>query len=237
MINTSLVDYIYDLEKEKIVNREFRFGQKIDLKQKSKEYGVSITPIMQVFNRLIADGLVTKELRKGCFIRKISIKEIKELYDVRKIIEIESLKLFIEVDRKKLDELLSKANGLLKNNQEINHKSTKKYIHFEKQFHQFIVQNSNNQIFFNLYDSIFPKIQISQNIGCIRNEEMKEHIKIINNLLVSDFKKAIENLDAHIENCKQKGVIALEKYFSNSDNNISNYKNLHLNILSISSKK
>jgi len=217
MINTSLVDHIYDLEKEKIVNMELGFGQKIDLKQKSKEYEVSITPIMQVFNRLIADGLVTKELRKGYFIRKISIKELEELYDVRKIIEIESLKQFTEVDRKKLDELLSKANSLLKNNQEMNHKSSKRYIHFEKQFHQFIVQNSNNQTLFNLYDSIFPKIQISQNIGCIRNEEMKEHIKIINNLLASDFKKAIENLDTHIENCKQKAVIALEKYYSNSN--------------------
>jgi len=212
MLNTSLVDYIYKLEKEKIVNLEYKLGQKITLKEKSEEYDVSITPIIQVLNNLVKDELISKKSRKGYYIKTINRKELEDLYDVREIIEVESLKMFKRINREELEILLTKAKELQKNVNELSDKKPKEYCDFEKIFHLFIVHNSNNQFLIKWYESIFPLIQISQSLGSLYKKAMEEHIKIINILLVNNIRDAIKELRVHIENCKQSGIISLDRY-------------------------
>jgi len=53
----------------------------------AKETGVSRTPVREALRRLEQDGYVKIIPRKGAFVSDISLEDLKEIYDIRKLLE------------------------------------------------------------------------------------------------------------------------------------------------------
>ncbi|HDH86475.1 MAG TPA: GntR family transcriptional regulator, partial [Desulfobacteraceae bacterium] len=88
--------HIYERLKEDIIDLKYRFGQKIVDNEIASQFGVSRTPIRETLSKLERDGFVKKIPNVGYFINRISIQDIKDLYFVRGIIELEGVKLALK---------------------------------------------------------------------------------------------------------------------------------------------
>ncbi|SPE40787.1 Transcriptional regulator, GntR family [Candidatus Sulfopaludibacter sp. SbA3] len=53
----------------------------------SSQLGISKSPIREALNRLETEGLIRIEPRKGAYLRKLSRREVAELYDLREALE------------------------------------------------------------------------------------------------------------------------------------------------------
>ena len=62
-------------------------GSPLPENQLAKETGVSRTPIREALRSLEQDGYVKIIPRKGAFVSEISIEDLKEIYDIRKLLE------------------------------------------------------------------------------------------------------------------------------------------------------
>jgi len=78
---------VYSTIKQRILSLQYGPGQNLNPKDLAAEFGVSQTPIREVLLRLEWEKLVTIIPRSGVQVTKIGLKELKEIYRSRILIE------------------------------------------------------------------------------------------------------------------------------------------------------
>lgn len=71
---------IYDYILEKLITRQYRFGEKIVVKELSEETGVSRQPIMSALSNLQERGFVEITAQVGCTVYRPSSSEVRDFY-------------------------------------------------------------------------------------------------------------------------------------------------------------
>ncbi|WP_417685047.1 GntR family transcriptional regulator [Roseibium sp.] len=68
-------------------------GQKLRLEALRQQYGVSVTTLREILNGLAAIGFVHAEGQKGFEVAPVSVSDLKEIADLRLLLETHALKL------------------------------------------------------------------------------------------------------------------------------------------------
>ena len=92
----SLSNMVYRDLKEKILKNKLLPGDKLIEMEIASKLDVSRTPVREALKKLEKDGLVTSFPRKSYIVSKISVKEAKNLYIVRKSLEPLCVELLAE---------------------------------------------------------------------------------------------------------------------------------------------
>ena len=77
----------YEWIRDEIESGELEMGTPLPENQLAKEIGVSRTPIREALRSLEQDGYVKIIPQKGAFVSEISLEDLKEIYDIRKLLE------------------------------------------------------------------------------------------------------------------------------------------------------
>jgi len=83
-----LVDELIDRLRRAILTGEIPAGTRINVNSLAERYGVSPIPIREAIRRLEAEALVDVEPRRGARAAAVSLHELSELYDLRRLIEV-----------------------------------------------------------------------------------------------------------------------------------------------------
>lgn len=83
----SVADTVYDQLWRRVVNREFRPGDRLVEDTLAQELGTSRTPVREALLRLGQTGLVQVSSRKGFSVPVIVAQDVRELYDLRAALE------------------------------------------------------------------------------------------------------------------------------------------------------
>jgi len=200
----SLADQISRELQERIVNVEIEQGEKINVSALEEEFGVSRAPVREALQRLVDKGLVEVKPRVGYFAIDLSSKQIKDLCELRKLLEIYSLKESLEhVDESKVNYLLKKSIELQKNNQP-HDKLRKKFDETDEELHKAIIDNSQNEFLKDFTERIHNLIALTRHLNERIEEAIDEHIYILKAMQESDKEKATEALNIHLENVEKE---------------------------------
>ncbi len=77
----------YQELKKRIIDEELAPGQWLVEKDISDDFGISRTPVREIFRRLISDGLLELKPTKGYLVRKLNLEEIVEILQAREAVE------------------------------------------------------------------------------------------------------------------------------------------------------
>ena len=89
MIDTrSLVDRVYEYLLTQIVTGEIKYGDVINIKKIADELGISTMPVREALKRLEFEQMVEIKPRSSCRLLKPSRKLIREVYELREVIEL-----------------------------------------------------------------------------------------------------------------------------------------------------
>jgi DNA-binding GntR family transcriptional regulator len=80
-------DVAYDYIRKKILSGEYPPGHALMTEALATEIGVSRTPIRDAFRKLETDGLVTIRAHLGASVKKMDLKEFREMCDLRLALE------------------------------------------------------------------------------------------------------------------------------------------------------
>jgi DNA-binding GntR family transcriptional regulator len=83
---------IVDSLRERLMNHEFSEAEMIRQERLAKEYNVSLSPVREALIQLEAEGLLTLVRHHGYAINTLSIDDIRQMYDLRALIEVELLR-------------------------------------------------------------------------------------------------------------------------------------------------
>ncbi|MFH2132702.1 MAG: GntR family transcriptional regulator [bacterium] len=144
----NISNQICDLLKQAIMRNELQGGEQIVEMALQKKLGVSRSPIREAFRELEKLGLVEIEPRKGTFVKKITIQDIRENYLVRAPLEglaaVEASVHMDENDYKRLDKAIEGMRSAAHKNEITN------YWICHKNFHETFIHACGNRLLINL---------------------------------------------------------------------------------------
>ena len=88
----SASDFVAAHIRQSILNNELKPGSQIKQHKLAAELGVSHVPLREAIQKLEAEGFLTRHPRRGAFVRPLSANDVKEIFDLRIILETDILK-------------------------------------------------------------------------------------------------------------------------------------------------
>lgn len=139
----TLVQQIANVLKDGILNGKLKGGEQLLEDKLKREFDVSRTPLREAFRILEREGLVEILPWKGAFVRKISRKDIKEVFPLRANLEGFAARLAYENSTKGLVDVMEKC--LENMHRSIDGNDFAEYSKHHIAFHDAFITASQNQ--------------------------------------------------------------------------------------------
>lgn len=199
---------VYLLLRSKLLTLEFKPGQLLSEKEIVSHFKLSRTPVRQALLKMELDGIIEIIPRKGAFIKFLSMKDIKEVYQIRKALEGMAARLATEnnISLATLSEYEKFYSDLLKKNAKL---SLEKIVDMGLEFHNFIIDSADNQRINNILKGL--RVQLEMTRMFFLNPKQKrprslqsieEHLAIIAALKKRDPDLAEARMREHIANAE-----------------------------------
>jgi len=181
----NLDDKIYSRLKRMIADGELPPGQRILQEKLARDMGVSRTPLVNALKRLAQERLVEWVSRRGIYIKRFSLKEMAQLFEVRE--GLESVAARLAATRIKQAEVraftrMFEGFGVKPSPAEV-----RRYLKCDRQFHWRLVELTDNPHLAAAMESVNMMISAYQ-VGVPRSlaESLPEHRTILEALARRD---------------------------------------------------
>lgn len=197
----SLSDQVYKKLREAILNINLEPGERMPVNELEEDFGVSRAPIREALNRLANQGLVEVEPRVGYFVVDLSMSQIEELYDIRKLFETHALEHSLpSIKDEDLRKIRQETVTLLEEDLSYE-KLRSRFDVTDKKLHwELIIGNSGNQYLQKFSKKIYDFVYFTRHLVERIPKALEEHLSIIDSLYNEDCENVKEALSDHIEN-------------------------------------
>ncbi|MDI7261577.1 MAG: GntR family transcriptional regulator [Thermodesulfobacteriota bacterium] len=192
----------YSLIKKMILEREVSSKEPLSESKLASMIGMSRTPVREALKRLKNEGIIISSDKKGYFLNIPTAKEIKDLYEVRAILELAAVKLAIQrLDPNEIEEFEKK---ILRFKAELDKADNGKpdLVKLGKELHFFIIERAGNQKLEELVKKLYEHIEMSRVYSYYkrRKEGIDEHLRIVNALKERNLEKTQATMEEHLKN-------------------------------------
>jgi DNA-binding GntR family transcriptional regulator len=212
-IPAGLADQAYSRLKHDIVWCRLRPGEEVSETKLAAMYGLGKAPIRQALSKLVQEGYVEANRRKGHVISPVTLQSVKDLFDLRLMIEpsaIESACGKVDLARLvELDELC--ARGYEPGNE----KSEAAFMAANYNFHMEIASAGGNERLARVMSQILEESTRHLHLGFVLRERpeafTREHSNLIEALAAGDKLRARSMAIEHISSVRAMvfdGIIA-----------------------------
>lgn len=159
---STLADTIYKHIKKLIIKGELKPDQKVTIKEFSDYFNVSLTPVREAAQRLLAEKYLSISTRSEFKIVGLSLDEIEMVFELNKVLDLYGIEKNLKNFPDKMIDEIEKMNNRLK--EYYKRKNNKLYFNQTMKIHHRIWQEYSNKYIYqtlvNAQDliSIFAKI-------------------------------------------------------------------------------
>ena len=192
--------------KQAIYAGEFKAGDRLNEAALALRMGTSRGPIREAIRILTGTGLVTPVVNRGVFVRKVSIQEMLEIYDLRALVfgfaAERACEHVTDEHRQQFEALLDGMDRAAQAG------DSGLYYELNVQFHGMILALSNSARAHQLYDSYVKELHLyrRQNFNAPGNMRRSnvEHRKIFEAISRGNAAKAKQYAEEHIQAGRQR---------------------------------
>lgn len=193
----------YDFIYQQILSGTKELGSPISEVEIATALEMSRSPVREALKLLEMQGIIVHYQNRGTFVTDMSRKDISEIFQLRRMLELESL----ENACKYMDD--SVLEELKKNIESLNENSTaQEYYSANTALHQAIVNYSGNSRLVKFYETLSMQIalvnRLSAKLPRHFQESREKHLAIVNAIMERDLEKASELLRMHLEEVRDK---------------------------------
>lgn len=204
--NVPISSNLYSQLQRDILTGKLKNGQKLTEQVICEEYNVSRTPVREALRQLESEGLVENILNRGSFVVGLSKQDFEDMFELRKIYEIQAVKWAIErITEEEMDALDETFEFMefytLRNDID-------KMLTINEGFHQIIYEASHNRMLQQLLSSYQTYLKYLR-----KDEEytddylatvLEEHRQIFKAFIEKDVEAGAEAMERHIGNSKKR---------------------------------
>jgi len=139
--NTSKTRIYRRLRRSIIMGRR-QPGERLDVEELALQFDTSVTPVRDALQMLNQEGLVMIRPRSGYFVARMTLKELRDMLDLRKVLELAAVeRAALRVTESEVTQLRSVHAGYTGDDDE----SYDRYTDENRRFHYLIARASGNQ--------------------------------------------------------------------------------------------
>lgn len=213
--DNSLSERVYQQFHKSLVAGELRPGQKIVESELAATMGISRTPIREAMKRLAKDHLIVLVPRSGCYVAKMSEKDIHEIYDIR--LRLESMALEYAFDR-----LVSNPRKLVQLKEDFENctgrpeeEFIKSEIRLDAKLHNIISKQSYCPTLQGILANLRARLELFRQQTTLTRTRaenaLQEHVNIIQAILDNDQAMTLMYFKEHIKHTKQNVLSIIKK--------------------------
>jgi DNA-binding GntR family transcriptional regulator len=193
----------YKWIKDAIESGELNTGEPLSENRLSQEIEISRTPIREALRVLAQEGYVRIVPAKGAFVSEISLEDVKEIYDIRKLLEpFAALSAVTRVPEEEILALESDWQGIQARVAEGESVPWSEVAAIDQRFHFTLIQHSTNKRVQQILSSYHAQIERFQSLSAksLANVEntVRQHLELIACLKGRDGRELSERLYDHI---------------------------------------
>jgi DNA-binding GntR family transcriptional regulator len=198
--------------KKSILNGGYAPGARLNEVELAESMGVSRSPIREAIQRLAKEGLVEIIPRRGSFVTSLKLDEVKELFELREVLEIKAAELaaqrISDEELNQLSRLLDDTSALIK---------MKKYREYpwNLDFHKQIASCAKNRYLLEkIYDTNVHLLLVRHKSGLEigrAEKALQEHRRIFEAIKKKDARSAGQCMKEHIRFSKENITLMLSK--------------------------
>lgn len=200
--------------KQLIYAGEFKAGDRLNEAALAVRMGTSRGPIREAIRILTGTGLVTPVVNRGVFVRKVTVKEMLEIADLRALVfgfaAAQACDHLTDKDRAAFEALL---DGMDAAAQEAD---SNLYYELNVRFHQMILALSHHQRAQQLYDGFVKELHLyrRQNFNAPGNMRRSnvEHRRIYDAIASGNAAKAKQYAEEHIQSGRQRMLALADEH-------------------------
>jgi DNA-binding GntR family transcriptional regulator len=197
--------------REMIMSGELREGDKIKENVLCDMMGISKTPLREALRVLSAEGLIRLVPNRGSYVTTPTFEEIKEMFDVMRVLEGVCARAAVEKMRDRDLSKLEKLHQKLEKN--FRRKDQKEYIHQNNLYHAFVQELAGNKTLNQIVNGLRQKILLyrfqSLNLPGRFEQSIQEHRSLLAAFRDKDPKKAEMLMKSHLKKqCDAMGQLA-----------------------------
>jgi DNA-binding GntR family transcriptional regulator len=183
-------------------------SERLKLDTMRHEYGVSVSTLREILNRLASDGFVVAEAQRGFEVAPVSIRNLRELAQLRILLEHHAMtESFLAGDMEWEGRVVSAHHKLA---------ATERLVHaegdvpelrrrYDSEFHQALISNCGSRELMKTHATVFDKY-FRYALRYRGNATAKQHTALLNCALERDAEKARTILVDHINGCVEHAL-------------------------------
>lgn len=196
----------WEMLQKDILTGKLKPGEKLTEQNLCRLYGVSRTPVREALRQLEADGLVENILNRGAFVIGMTEQDYEDMFELRKVYEIQAVKWAIErITEEEMDKLEETFEFMefytLRNDIE-------KMLTINTGFHQVIYEASHNRMLLKMLSS-YQSFLKYKGIESVYSDDylttvLEEHRAIFKAFKDKDVKAGALAMEVHINRAKER---------------------------------
>lgn len=207
----TVVEYTIGALRDAIKEGRFAPGQRLIVADVTRTFGVSAGPVREAIRRLTGEGLIDITPHKGAMVRKFSLDEVREIFELREMVE----GLAARLAASKIDQGDNRARlEACRDAMEDATRTTTGYVGHNHDLHDLIAELADNrkvreiatQLTLPIYRMRFHHLMDLDYIGVSRDE----HERVIAAILDGDELAAEVVMRAHIKASGQAMIDTLK---------------------------
>ncbi|MBC5648220.1 GntR family transcriptional regulator [Christensenella tenuis] len=207
----NLKEKAYDVIKERILNGVYPPGQMLNEKEIIEELSISRTPFREAINALCKESLINIFPRRGMFVAEITVKDVADIYSIRKVLEPFAVRLAFEnIPKEVLLDLKEKM-------QDFNEKSYDQIVREDEDLHSILLRYADNAYLSRMMENLYEHNKRVRVLSTRSAEDVKitiqQHQIILEAMLDGDVDKAAQEMEKHIESSRER---AFRHIFTNN---------------------
>ncbi|MCA9015481.1 MAG: GntR family transcriptional regulator [Planctomycetaceae bacterium] len=215
-------DVAYEVLRKKLLNRELAPGTRVRYGPLGDEIGMSATPVREAIGRLASDGLVELVPQLGAVVKRPTLRDTMELFEMREAIEPyaaeKASQFIVEKQLKALQATIhemKKLHAAVASGKTNGNEIAAKFDQADLKFHQIILNAVDNHRMikvvgdFHLLTAIIGADRHNYNQEVV-NLTISDHTAIFEGMKQHNPELTREAMRAHIQNSRQLTLSLLQ---------------------------
>lgn len=207
---STIKEQVYNILKRRIADGTYYHGERLQENDLANDLMVSRTPVREALKQLVFEGILEESPNKGVSLRKFTEKEIKDVYNLRILLESHAIdSLDNNPEYFPLERLMNIRDNILA----MDGKIIDYVVEPQINPHDAIIDATMNDYLIKIHSRASFCTMSYHNIlfsGENYNINLKQHLDIVDFLLAKDYHKAKEALIHHLLGSKDIICIAIK---------------------------
>ena len=201
----SVADQVAAILRQRILNGQLRPGSALQEVPLAASLGVSRNTMREAMRILSLEGLLKRSIHRGVAVSQLSLKDVREIYHLRRMLEIPAV---LSAKSKRADVLPELRAAFQGYEHSVRERDWAEAVSFDLQFHTLLIRLHRNRRLETFYQNIIGELRVGMVLVDRRHDNpgglVPVHRKLYQLLVAGKLKECAALLAQHLDDSESR---------------------------------